>query len=96
MEATPKRMNPKVINEDLEKIDGVKEVHDLHIWGLNTNKLPMSVHMKYYTPMTSLKLATEMINKKYGIKNTTIQIEVKDDFTKFYYKSYLFYFIFLS
>ena len=50
-------------------------MHDLHIWTLNMENLAMSVHLKSNTPMISLKKATRMINAKYKILHTTIQVE---------------------
>jgi Co/Zn/Cd efflux system component len=53
----------------------VEEVHDLHIWTLNMGNNSLSCHMKSTTPMISLKKATRMINTKYKILHTTIQVE---------------------
>ena len=79
MEATPKSLNPKVLRNDLLKIEGVRDVHDLHVWGLSSDKSILSVHLKSTKPMTSLRLATELMNHKYGIKDTTIQVELEDE-----------------
>ena len=87
MEATPKSVNPSMLYEDLMKIEGVKEVHDLHVWGLSSDKSAMSAHLKTTLPMTTLKSATELLNNKYGIRDTTFQIEVEDENTKFDCKS---------
>ncbi len=54
---------------------GVEEVHDLHVWALSAGNNAMSCHIKSSTPMISLKKATRMINTKYKILRTTIQVE---------------------
>lgn len=72
------------MEEDLLKVDGVIEIHDLHVWSLSMGKMIMTCHLVSDKPQESLKLACEMILKKYGIDHSTIQVEekVKDNFCK--------------
>jgi zinc transporter 2 len=56
-------------------VKGVTDVHDLHVWALNMGKASMSCHLESTDPMVSLKKATRMINIKYKILQTTIQVE---------------------
>lgn len=72
------------MEEDLLKVDGVMEVHDLHVWSLSMGKMIMTAHLVSDKPQESLKLACEMIFKKYGIDHSTIQVEgkVEDVFCK--------------
>ena len=74
MEATPEKFNYKQLKEDLEKIEGVKEVHDLHIWSLTAGKIALSGHLFSENPMSSLKKGTDVC-RKYGIYHSTLQVE---------------------
>ena len=79
MESTPKKLNLTKIQKDLENISGVTEVHDLHIWSLNNSNQSLTVHIKSKTPMVSLKRATRLLNTKYKILHTTIQVEEMEE-----------------
>ena len=78
MEGTPSGINLKKLKEDLEKVPGAGEVHDLHVWALSVGKSAMSAHISSTTPMITLKKATRLLNSKYKIFHTTIQIEHAD------------------
>jgi len=56
-------------------VNGVLEVHDLHVWTLKAGVYSLSCHIKSDDPMVSLKRATRMLNTKYKILHTTIQVE---------------------
>jgi cation diffusion facilitator family transporter len=45
MEGTPKDISPRSLQEELMAIDGVLEVHDLHIWSLAPGKISATVHI---------------------------------------------------
>jgi len=75
MEGTPANINVNRLTEDLLKVPGVEQVHDLHVWGLSVGKSSMSAHLISSTPMVTLKKATRLLNTKYKILHTTIQIE---------------------
>jgi solute carrier family 30 (zinc transporter), member 2 len=80
MESLPNGINIDKIEEALLKIDNVTEVHDLHIWALNSSNYSLTVHLKSTKPMHSLKRATRLLNTKFKILHTTIQVEeVEDD-----------------
>ena len=44
-QGTPKHINFEEVKEDLEKIDGVKQAHSLHIWSLTLNKIALAAHL---------------------------------------------------
>jgi zinc transporter 2 len=70
--------SPSGIGIDVEKVKelfmelaGVVEVHDLHIWGINSNRYALSAHMVSVNPSITLREATK-ICRKYKIYHTTI------------------------
>lgn len=67
-----------MVFDALEKIEGVRKVHDLRIWALTMNRIALSAHLEVDTATDSqliLKNATVMLRKQFGVHETTIQIE---------------------
>ena len=75
MEGTPAEIDAEMLKQDISKIKGVKECHDIHVWSLSTGKIAMSCHLVSENPEDSLKEATEITKNKYKIKHSTIQVE---------------------
>lgn len=75
MESTPEGIDPTAVKRTLAAIEGVKEVHDLHIWAASVHKVSLSVHLVTDTPDTVLMRAREMLEKTYDIRHMTIQVE---------------------
>lgn len=70
--------NVNELQTRLENVEGVIEVHDLHVWSLSMGKVSMTCHMKTSTPQVSLVKATKLLQTKYGITHVTIQVEEED------------------
>lgn len=67
--------NIERLEKRLRSIESVKDIHDLHVWSLSVGKLSLTCHLVADNPKETLKLATDLIKKKYGIDHITIQIE---------------------
>lgn len=80
MESTPRHVDPTQVRNDLQGIVSVQEAHDLHIWSVSSGKLALSVHLISLETETVLRAANELLQVKYGIAHTTIQIEHPDRF----------------
>lgn len=78
MEGSPIENVDKLKNRLLQ-IEGVVECHDLHVWSLSQGKMSMTCHLKSKDPQKSLKLASRLMCKTYGISHTTIQVEDLDN-----------------
>jgi cobalt-zinc-cadmium efflux system protein len=82
MDAVPENIDPHSVKKYLESIEGVKEVHDLHIWAMSTTETALSVHLT--TDKSSLgnsvlvKISTEL-KDRYKIHHPTIQIELYEE-----------------
>jgi solute carrier family 30 (zinc transporter), member 2 len=62
----------------LERIPGVKKVHDLRIWALTMNKIAISVHLEIDANESAqevLRKTTIMLRKKFNVHESTVQIE---------------------
>ncbi|MFC4769904.1 cation diffusion facilitator family transporter [Effusibacillus consociatus] len=81
MEGTPAGIDFDKVVETIRSIPGVKEVHDLHIWSLTSNRNAMSGHIVVDGGMTVRK-TQEIIRKlekivaeQFRIGHVTIQVE---------------------
>ena len=79
MEGSPLEFDIVGLEKDLLSIQGVIEVHDIHVWSLSIGKLSMSCHLTTSEPQNSLVLARDLIKKKYNITHTTIQVELNKE-----------------
>ncbi|CAI2178659.1 9820_t:CDS:2 [Funneliformis geosporum] len=86
MEATPSHIDAHSVRKDLEEIEGVKSVHDLHIWDLTVGRTTLTCHLRLqpYNPDVSaeplipafiLSQARRVLKRKYNIMHVTIQID---------------------
>jgi cobalt-zinc-cadmium efflux system protein len=80
MESTPGHVDADVVMTDLHSIKGVREAHDLHIWSVGTGRLALSVHLITEAGEAVLQAANSLLQEKYGIVHTTIQVEHPDRF----------------
>ena len=76
MEGSPLEFDVEGLEKNLRGIEGVTEVHDIHVWSLSIGKISMSCHLTTDEPQKSLVQARDLIKKKYGITHTTIQVEL--------------------
>jgi cobalt-zinc-cadmium efflux system protein len=80
MESTPTHVDPTQVSNDLKALPGVVECHDLHIWSVSRGRLALSVHLISKKAESLLDQAHQMLEDKYGIAHTTIQIEHPEKF----------------
>jgi len=80
LEKVPRHMAPDHLTKEILAINGVKAVHDMHVWSICSNCHAMSAHivLKDEAKLRSasvLQIITEHLRKEHGIEHTTIQIE---------------------
>ncbi|WP_017755160.1 cation diffusion facilitator family transporter [Calidifontibacillus oryziterrae] len=78
MEGTPITIDQKEVKETLLEIDGVINVHDLHIWTITSGLDSLSCHLLVeddHDSQTILQQAITTIEYKFKIQHTTIQVE---------------------
>lgn len=78
MDAVPKHINIDEVMNYLASLSGVKEIHDLHIWGMSTTEIALTVHLVMpQLPEDDffLRKVCSDLNEKFGIEHSTIQIE---------------------
>jgi cobalt-zinc-cadmium efflux system protein len=78
LDAVPKGIQPRVVEKYLASLPGVREVHDLHIWGLSTTEAALTAHL--VMPEAShedalLQQITHELHDRFGIEHATLQVE---------------------
>jgi len=80
LEGTPRGLSLSDIRHELEKIEGVEEIHDLHVWSLGsqTHALASHVTIADIPPSESARILEEInvvLLQSFHIHHTTIQFE---------------------
>ncbi len=78
LDAIPHYIDHAGVKNYLTQIPGVKEVHDLHIWGLSTREVALTVHLimpKSPLTDTDYKKINVELREKFKINHATIQVE---------------------
>lgn len=78
MEGTPITINQQEVKQELQSIQGVRDVHDLHIWTITSGLDSLTCHILIEDDENEQKILQEAINRiktKYKIEHATIQIE---------------------
>lgn len=80
MHRVPRHIDIPAIRNDIYGINGVHNVHHLHIWQLNDSKIIATMHIKLdkFVDVEETLCNIEKIFHKIGIHSTTIQIEKTD------------------
>ncbi len=80
LESTPKNIDVDKLLTDLRNVDGVLDVHDLHVWSISENLRVLSAHI--VTQDTSISTGTliqrdlnQVLARKYDIRHATLQLE---------------------
>jgi cobalt-zinc-cadmium efflux system protein len=80
LEATPKDLDVEKMLSDLHKIEGVKNIHHLHLWTITSGIYAMSAHVLIKDLLVSrsaqiLRQIETLLKGKYNMEHTTIQFE---------------------
>jgi cobalt-zinc-cadmium efflux system protein len=79
MQGVPENIDFEEVYKTILKVSGVKSVHDIHIWSVNSEEIFLSCHICTQNGKTNTDKTIQKINaileKDYGITHTTIQIE---------------------
>ena len=80
LEGTPRGLKLEVVQACLKKIDGVNDVHDLHVWNIGSESRALSCHISIadIPPSESEKILRDVktcLQQDFKINHTTIQFE---------------------
>ena len=78
MESVPEKFNLDEIRADIAKVEGVEDVHEMHLWAISTDHYSLSAHVfidNKIQPFCIILAINETLKDKYGIEHSTIQME---------------------
>lgn len=84
MDSVPSSIDLQSIRDYLEGLEGVRQLHDLHVWSLSTTEVALSVHLVLAEDSQDpqyLARIQETLHDRFHIEHTTIQIERPEDAT---------------
>lgn len=78
MESVPEKFDLDTIRKDISMVEGVEDVHELHLWAVTTDHYSLTAHVfvrENIQPYCVIMAINHLLKTKYGIKHSTIQIE---------------------
>ncbi|HSB98228.1 MAG TPA: cation diffusion facilitator family transporter [Spongiibacteraceae bacterium] len=78
LEGVPKGIELDDIEQSLLSLAGIAAIHDLHVWALTSGNSSLTAHIVLQAPGTEqevLARAQALLNDKFAIHHTTLQIE---------------------
>ncbi|WP_053227325.1 cation diffusion facilitator family transporter [Solirubrobacter soli] len=80
MEAAPADVDVNAVGVALVGVDGVHEVHDLHIWEISAGFPALSAHILIGTEDSiaeTIDRCTSLLVERFGIEHVTLQVEAE-------------------
>jgi cobalt-zinc-cadmium efflux system protein len=80
MQTVPKGIRLEEVRQTIEAVDGVREVHDLHIWAVTSDIFTLSAHAvvthggDFHEVLNGIE---DMLKERFNIEHTTIQLEIE-------------------
>jgi cobalt-zinc-cadmium efflux system protein len=77
LQGVPMHLHTSAISDELRKVDGVADLHHLHVWGLSSDVVVLTVHLVTGSGDQDkvLTRAQKVLKDKFNIAHTTIQLE---------------------
>ena len=82
LEAAPSSLDMAAVEQEIQRVLGVMDVHDLHVWSVATGIIACSCHIlvaeqSIRSGQQVLRAVAELLEHRFGITHTTVQIEVE-------------------
>ncbi|KAL8114787.1 metal tolerance protein 1-like [Apium graveolens] len=78
LESTPSEIDVDRLKNELKCMEGIKDVHDMHVWTLTVGKTVLACHVIAEAGVSlneTIHKLTDYCQSTYGIQHVTIQIE---------------------
>jgi len=78
LDAVPRGVDVTAIRTALARLEGVAEVHDLHVWGPSTSEISLTAHLVVAPGAEHddvLRAATRHLRDNFRVAHATVQIE---------------------
>ncbi len=79
--AVPGGIDVEAVSDYLRQLNGVKALHDLHIWGMSTTETALTAHLVIPSGHPGdqfLRETSQTLTQKFKIQHSTLQIEIGD------------------
>lgn len=80
MEGVPRELELEEVSESLKQLQGVKDVHDLHIWSLDGNAMLLTAHIQVHemeNVTEILNRARRLLEQDWKIQHCTLEPELE-------------------
>jgi cobalt-zinc-cadmium efflux system protein len=82
LEAAPSSLDMAALEQKIQSVSGVMDVHDLHVWSVATGIVACSCHIlvaeqSVRSGQQVLRAVAELLEHRFGITHTTVQVEVE-------------------
>lgn len=80
MEGTPSHVNMTALEEAMKLVEGVRAVHDLHVWTITSGVDALSAHVTISGAVSgdsTLLSLRSTLTERFGIDHVTLQLEVE-------------------
>jgi cobalt-zinc-cadmium efflux system protein len=81
LEGAPRGVDPDELGAALAAVDGVVEVHDLHVWQIGSGESAVSAHVLVGTPHDCHEVSSRLrltLAERYGIGHVTLEADHAD------------------
>lgn len=78
LEGTPAHINLAAVEQAMRTVDGVRAIHDLHIWTITSNRHALTAHVVIDDLSEShrvLRELRELLAERFGLTHSTLQLE---------------------
>jgi len=80
LEGVPRGINLPLLKAEIGRIEGIRDIHDIHIWTITSGKHAMSAHLLINDITTRQSQAIvlkvrSMVEEKFSISHTTLEVE---------------------
>jgi cobalt-zinc-cadmium efflux system protein len=83
MEGTPPGLSLDAVKETIENLDGVDNVHHLHVWELDEHHKALEAHVRIVENRQShsilRKQIKDLLENKFSISHSTLELEDSSD-----------------
>lgn len=78
LEGAPAHLDVEEIRDGLRSVEGIRGVHDLHVWSITSGMVSLSAHVEREDgrpPAALLSELQSLLRERFGIRHCTLQIE---------------------
>jgi len=81
LQQAPAHLDVEEMRADLAALDGVTDVHDVHLWTLTSDMEVLTAHLVHERTVDGhgvLDAARDLLQQRYGVHHATLQVEPDD------------------